>query len=267
MWHDYVFGKQTIRELSETYKLDRRTVKKHLDNYEEPEKVHNPRPVHLVVDTLYFGKRYDSWGVIVFRDYHEKENLYWCVCDTETTTVYLQGRQYLEELGYTILSVTGDGFGGIQQAFIGIPYQMCRVHMERIVIRNITMNPQTKAGVVLLALTKTLFETNEETFSRRLNQFIDKYRSFLNERTIHPHGTWSYTHKGVRSAVRSLQRFLPHLFTHETNKHIPPDTNALEGHFRHVREVTAIHCGLFQANKIRVLNSIFKASTIAPKRK
>lgn len=265
MWHDYVFAKQTIRELSNTYKLDRRTIKKYLDSYVEVEKTHSPREVHLLVDTLYFGKRYESWGVVVFRDYHRKENLYWSVCSTETTTVYLEGRKYLEELGYTILSVTGDGFGGISTAFTGIPYQMCRVHMERIVIRNITMNPQTEAGAVLLALTRTLFDTDKETFSRRLNDYINKYRSFLNEKTRYPGGGWGYTHKGVRSATRSLQRFLPHLFTYETNNHIPPDTNALEGHFRHVREVVAIHCGLSQYNKVRILNSIFKASTIAPK--
>ena len=40
-------------------------------------KEHRPRPIHLVVDATYFGKRMDdsAWGVVLFRDADEKENL------------------------------------------------------------------------------------------------------------------------------------------------------------------------------------------------
>ena len=66
---------------------------------------------------------------VCFRDPKRKENLWWTFCKTETTSVYLEGKIYLEQLGYTILSVTGDGFGGLRQAFFGIPFQMCHVHI------------------------------------------------------------------------------------------------------------------------------------------
>jgi len=96
-------------------------------------------------------------------------------------------REQLEALGYTILSVTGDGFGGIKTAFSGIPYQMCHVHMERIIIRGTTLNPQTEAGRVLLFMVRTLFQNiDSNTFSERLDKYVEIYRDFLNEKTIHP---------------------------------------------------------------------------------
>ena len=57
LWISYVFHKQTVRELHHAYELDRRTIKKYLDDYQPPEKEHSPRSVHLVVDATYFGER------------------------------------------------------------------------------------------------------------------------------------------------------------------------------------------------------------------
>lgn len=151
-----MFGKQTIRELKIRYSKDRRILRNYLDQYIPPIKTHEPRIINLVVDGTYFGERINKtdWCLVVFRDPKRKENLWWKFCDTETTSVYIEGREYLESLGYYIKSVTGDGFGGIRQAFSDIPYQMCQVHMERLVIQRVTKNPQTEAGVAILALTK-----------------------------------------------------------------------------------------------------------------
>ena len=75
LWYRYVFGKQTIRELKEQTRHDRKTIFKYLDGIVLPEKKHEPRPIHLVVDATYFGTRIDrtSWGVILFRDSDQKE--------------------------------------------------------------------------------------------------------------------------------------------------------------------------------------------------
>ena len=220
-----------------------------------------------MVDGLYWGERKEetSWCSIVARDPKEQENLWWGFENTETTSAYLKCRLELVALGYTILSVTGDGFGGIKQGFWGIPYQMCLVHMERLVIKGTTRKPDLEAGIVLLALTRTLYETDSVTFDRRLRQYIDKYRTFLNEKTTHPtSGEWSWTHENLRQAVHSLLRLQKHLFTFEQDKRIPKTTNSLEGHFRHVRDILGVHCGLARPHKEKVLSSIFLAGTIAP---
>lgn len=223
-----------------------------------------------MVDATYFGERKkgSSWCLVCFRDPQRKENLWWKCCETETTSVYLEGRSHLERLGYTILSVTGDGFGGIRQAFSDIPFQMCHVHMERLVIKRTTKNPQTEAGRVLLALTRTLKHTDEAVFRKRLIAFVDKYREFLNERTVHPlSGEKSFTHEGVRYALNSLMQFVPYLFTFKKDKKIPRTTNSLEGHFSHINRVTSVHRGLSRRKKEKVLHSICLASSVAPSEK
>ncbi len=270
IWNEYVFEKQTLRELKEKHHQDKRTLKKVLNQYQAPKKTHEPRAINLIVDALYFGERKEdkSWCAVVFRDPKRKENLWWNFAKSETTGIYLQGRAYLENLGYTILSVTGDGFGGLRTAFSDLPLQMCHVHMERIVIHGTTRKPILEAGQALLALIKTLHYTDGNTFKNYLKKYVSKYQSFLNERTINPvTGEKSLTHEPLHRAVLSLMRFLPHLFTFEKDKNIPRTTNSLEGHFSHIRDIVGVHRGLSRLHTEKVLNSIFLASTIAPTEK
>jgi hypothetical protein len=171
----------------------------------------------------------------------------------------------LEKLGYTILSVTGDGFPSIKQAFSGISYQMCQVHMERLIIKGTTRRPKLEAGVVLLALVRHLKDTDSKTFNRYLRNYIEKYRTFLNERSfnyITMQEQW--THEPLRSALRSLIAFEQFLFTYEGISNTPKTTNSLEGHFRHINEVVAIHCALTRTHKERVIYTILLAGTVAP---
>jgi hypothetical protein len=199
------------------------------------------------------------------RDQYTKEDLWWKFVDQETTSVYLEGRRYLESIGYIILSVTGDGFSGIKQAFLGIPYQMCLVHMERIVIRGTTNNPKLLQGKVLLALTKTLFTTNSKVFNERIHKYIEMNRDFLNEKTVNPltGETW-YTHDDLRKASFSLVSFLPYLFTYEKDTKIPRTTNSLEGHFSHTKDILDVHRGTSKVFKQKIINSILLAGTISP---
>jgi hypothetical protein len=267
IWNEYVFEKQTLRELKEEHQKDKRTLKKILNEYHAPKKTHEPRAVHLVVDALYFGERTEdtSWCAVCFRDPKRKENLWWSFTKTETTSIYLQGKTYLENLGYTILSVTGDGFGGLKTAFSDIPLQMCHVHMERLVIKGTTRKPILEAGITLFALIKTLHYTDGNTFKNYFKKYVSKYQSFLNEKTINLEtGRSGFTHEPLHDAVLSLMRFLPYLFTFEKNKNIPKTSNCLEGHFSHIRDITGVHRGLSRSHLEKVLNSIFLASTIAP---
>jgi hypothetical protein len=207
-----------VKQLSASFEMDRRLIRRALDTYIFPSKIHHPRQVHLVVDATYFGDRKEglSWCVVVARDPQNKENLLWSFESTETTSVYTWIRETLEDLGYTIQSVTGYGFAGIKAAFQGIPFQMCHVHMERLVTRKTTKNPQTEAGRVLLALVRSLHNTDSKTFNRRLTLYIERYRDLLNEKTTHPTtNEWWYTHENLRGGIHRLIRHQRHLFTFE----------------------------------------------------
>lgn len=265
---DYIFHKQTYKELSARYELGRKELQSIVEGMCIAPKIHCPRPIHLVVDATYFGERLDDsvWCVLVARDPERKENLTWMFAETETTYGYFLLKEEMERLGYTILSVTGDGFSGIRSAFHGIPFQMCHVHMERLVIIGTTRNPLTEAGQVLLALVRTLHaHTNSHLFTERLKHFTEKYQQFLSERTVHPFtGDWSYTHEGVRNAYMSLVRLRKYLFTYERNQGIPKTTNSLEGHFKHVKKYLGIHSGLTLKHQQKILAVILQASSVSP---
>ena len=269
IWFAYVFHKQTIRELAEDTGYDKKTILSYLEYYTVAIKAHDPRPINLVVDATYFGKRKEdtSWGVILFRDPFRKENLWWMYVDTERESYYRIGKEYLERLGYTILSVTCDGFSGNIPVFKGIPLQMCQFHMKQIVVRNVTFKPKTEAGKILLALAHTLTYSTKEAFTERLRRFHVEYAPFLNEKTVHPDGSSSYTHEGVRAAYRSLAYWYSYLFTFHSNNLIPNTTNTCDGHFSHIKDIVRIHRGLHKTFKQKVLDAIFLESTIAPKTK
>ena len=269
LWHQYVFNKQTVRELVDSTGHDKKTVFKYLDSYKVSEKVHRPRPIHLVVDATYFGTRtnHTAWGVILFRDSDQKENLWWKYVDHETALDYDEGKRFVEGLGYIIKSVTSDGFLGLPRVFRDIPFQMCQFHMKQIVVRNVTMNPQTEAGRVLLAMASTLTVTTEEEFIRRLQMFHVKYIAFLSEKTTHPDGSKSWTHEGARKAYLSLAHWNDYLFTYKKHSGMPNTTNTCDGHFSHIKDIVRIHRGLCKSFKQKVLDAIFLESTIAPKKK
>lgn len=216
------------------------------------------------MDGLYFGKRTNSssWCLIVFRDSHDHENLWWKFTKTESTSAYREGREDLERLGYFILSVTGDGFGGIRSAFSGIPFQMCLVHMERLIIRGTTRRPQTEPGVVLLALARSLHKTSKETFLRRFLLYWRKYQPFLYEKTVHPNGDWSWSHEELRRATLSVRRLIPYLFTYEKDSGISKTSNSIEGHFSHIRDLMRVHRGLSKKHQERVLCTILLNSSV-----
>ena len=268
IWFDFVFKKQVIRELKETYKLGKRTIQTFLEKYILPIKIHNPRALFVVVDATYFRKvkNTEPWCAVVFRDPIRKENLWYGFGDVETHNLYSEGRRYLESLGYVILGVTGDGKSCIRKVFDDIPFQMCLVHMERIVIRKITRNPKLEAGIVLLALVKTLGRCPSDIWKDRFKKYIEKYRNFLNEKSINPEtGRSDWTHKELHSAVLSVMTFLPYLFSYETTKELSQTTNSLEGHFSHIKDIVRIHRGISTSLLKKVLGSIFLAGTIAPK--
>jgi hypothetical protein len=273
IWNDFVFGKQTLRELSSNGEYSKSQLRRIFESVCIPEKIHFPKPIHLIVDATFFGKRDTRlWGVIVFRDFYGKENLWWKFVDQEKAENYLEGKLYLESLGYKILSVTMDGLPGLANVFNEFPIQFCHFHQTQIIRRYVTENPKLIQGHELLDLVKVLTFTEEKVFSHRLQLYIDRHRNFLNEKTIDPlTEKWFYTHKRLRSAIHSLINNLPNLFIFQKypNLKIPTTTNSLESHFSHIKDIVRIHRGLSLPLKQKVIHAILLNSSIVlkPKRK
>jgi transcription elongation factor Elf1 len=267
IFNNLSFRKQTVRELVGIHQLNKKTISSYIHSYEVEKKIHTPREIYLVVDATYFGKRKEgsSWGVILFRDSLQKENLWWKFVKGERVIDYMEGKEYLENLGYIIRSVTDDGFLGLPKLFSGIPFQICQFHTKKTCIKYLTNNPQTEAGQVLLAIVKTIPKTDYVTFKIRLQKYLIHFNLLLNEKTYHPSGEWSYTYDNIRSAIHTLSKYIDYLFTYEKDSLISKTSNSCEGHFSHIKDVLRIHRGMSRSLKEKVIHHIFLNSSIVLK--
>ncbi len=203
-------------------------------------KIHNPRPVNLICDATFYGKRKDKLGTLVFKDNESKEILIWKHIESELVKDYKYLKDELLDRGYTIQSVTLDGKRGLYKAFRDIPIQMCHFHQKKIVQRYITMRPKLEAGKDLKRIVSRLTQTTEKNFTQSSTT-----------------GKLHYTHPRIRAAYRSLRTNLPYLFTYKIHKHlvISNTTNALEGGvFSHMKNMISLHRGLSKSLKLNLVD-------------
>jgi len=177
----------------------------------------------------------------------------------ETIYEYQKGRMKVRKLGFTIKAIVLDGRPGVRNLFSDIPVQMCHFHQKQIIRRYLTSNPKLEAGIELKAIVDTLTYATEEEFSAQFFGWCNKWDSFLKERTTDPiTKRWSYTHKRVRSARRSLKTNLPYLFTYlkYPELKIQKTTNSLDGSFSFLKEKTNIHRGITKQLRDKVIEHI-----------
>lgn len=221
---------------------------------------HVPQPIVAIADVTFFKR---DFGLCVIRAPHLKKNLYIQEVQTESVDAYRQGRIDLEKLGYTFKTIVLDGRPGVRQLFFDVPIQMCHFHQKQIVTRYLTNNPKLEASIELKKITTTLCQTNERDFTSLINNWHQKWYSFLKERTIDPiTGKWFYTHKRLRSAYRSLRINLPYLFTYQKypKLNIPNTTNSLDGCFAYLKELVRVHRGINKRLKRKIIHEILTKS-------
>jgi hypothetical protein len=261
----FVFHKQTFTELSKSYHIKINTLQKIFDDHVLEKKLHNPRIIYLVVDGTYFGTTGtpNAFCLVVFRDEENKENVWWKFCEVETYDVYKEGKDYLTSLGYVIKGVTADGLPLIRNVFKDIRFQMCLVHMERIIIRGTTKFPILEAGKVLLAIAGTLHSTNKDELRSRVLKYKEMYWEFLNEKaTSLTTGDIWFVHRELLRAFKSLYSLFPYLFTYESDSRISKTSNSIEGHFHHINVRVSVHHGLSLQRKQKLITAILLNSSV-----
>lgn len=256
IWNEYVWGKQTLLQLSKKYKKSKTWIKKQLEITEIVEKIIKPQSVVLIADVTFFKR---AFGIIVFRAPQLEENIYFKEVGSEKVDEYRQGKEYLEHQGFTIKAIVLDGKPGIRSVFSDIPVQMCHFHQKAILNRYLTRRPKLQASIELREITFDLCRINEIDFSKRLDLWHEKWKDFLKDRTTDPiTGRWHYTHKRIRTAYRSLKINLPYLFTYQKypELNIPNTTNSLDGSFAHLKSLLRIHRGIKKDLKIKIIQEI-----------
>lgn len=256
LWDKYTNKKQTLGELVDAYGKSHVWVRKRLDEHSLALPVIEPRPTVLVADTTFWGRQY---GVMVFRSWTLKKNIWWGEVTTEKVAHYHYARKHLESLGWTFTAAVVDGRRGLANVFKDIPVQVCQFHQLQTVTKYLTRRPKTDAGKELRALALTLTKTNETMFTKALSAYEKKWKHFLEQKTIvlglkRP----QYTHKNVRSALRSLKTNLSNLFTYQRYPElgIPNTTNTIDGYFASVKKKVAAHHGLRRDRRFRVISEL-----------
>lgn len=258
LWHAYSIKKQTLEELATTYGKSHVWVRRRLDAHEVVMPDIEPCPTVVVPDTTFWGRGY---GVCVFRSWNLRKNIWWHEVPSERVAHYYYARKILEEKGWVFVAAVIDGRRGLASVFKDIPVQMCHFHQEQTVTKYLTRRPKTEAGKELRALTLTLPHTDERTFTTALMAYEKKWYEFLNEKTIviglkRP----QWTHKNVRSALRSLKTNLPNLFTYQRypELNIPNTTNSIDGTFASVKKKVGAHHGLRRDRRFKVISELLK---------
>ena len=258
IWQDFVFNRCTVKQLSYKYKRSIDWVRKELRSYEPPPPVIAPRQMVAVMDCTFFGR---ARGYLVVQDYHRKENVYWSEIERESRDEYQCARDTLESQGFVIQAVVADGKRGIKGVYEDLPIQMCQFHQKLIITRYLTKRPKLEAGKDLRELVHGLCDADEEDFALGLEAWHEKWREFLNERTVNPETNKKpFTHRRLRSAYRSLKTNMPYLFTYRKYPElcIPNTTNSLEGSFSHLKGLVRVHQGIKSDLKHKIIESIFQ---------
>lgn len=263
LWDRYLVGRQTLSELSTTYRISRKRIQRYFATIPSCDPILGGvwTPVVVVADATYWGRGY---GVVVFRAPRLKCNLWWTEIETETANSYRQGRQFIEAKSIRLAAVVLDGKPGIAEVFQDIPVQICHFHQIAIVRRYLTKRSKLPAAQELLSIVATLPDTDEVTFRTALISWHAKWEPLLAERTVNPNTKrWHYTHKRLRSAYRSLQRHLTNLFTYQRYPElgIPNTTNSLDGTFGHMKHLVEVHRGISRLSRYRIISQFLRKNS------
>lgn len=75
--------------------------------------------------------------------------------------------------------------------------------------------------------------SNVKVFPQTWEDWKEKYKEYINEKTRKPSGGWRYTHDRLRKAINHIENALPYMFQGHTYNisEIAPTSNKIEGYF------------------------------------
>lgn len=254
--NQYVFHRQTASQLARAYGKSERWIRDILALATPAAPAVVPGPTVIIPDVTFFARDY---GILVCRDPHRKKNIYWQEVSRETIAEYQKARAALAAQGVVITGVIIDGRRGVRQLFSDIPVQICQFHQVKTVTKYLTKRPKLPAGQELRALALQLKYVNEALFTALLNDWYNKWKDFLKERTYaDDRKHWTYTHRRTRAAYHSLKTNLPYLFTYQKypGLKLPNTTNSADGYFNTLKDLLRTHRGMSKQKRYLLISKI-----------
>jgi hypothetical protein len=130
LYYDYIFGKQTLKQLSAKYGVSSKTIQRKLHHYKSQRLISKNKSVIVLMDTTYWGW---NFGVVVFKDARTKKILWHkYIRKKETLSDYQEGVEWLIKHDFTIDGIVCDGLRGILTLFSSYHIQMCQFHQMHI---------------------------------------------------------------------------------------------------------------------------------------
>lgn len=259
LYHDYVFGKQTLKQLPTKYKISVSTVQRKLNKVHSTRIISSDKSVVVFMETAYWGP---NFGVVVMKGSRTGKILWRkFIRQKETLSDYQEGVDWLLSNGFNIYGIVCEGLRGIFQIFAKYRVQMCQFHQVAIVRRYLTQNTELQASKELLKLVYWLCHTDKESFTGALNEWFDRWSEFLKECSVDTKTDRShYVHRRVRSAYLSLKRNMPYLWTWYDNLEVglPNTNNGLEGKFADLNSKLRNHNGISKRHLMVFIDEYFK---------
>ena len=259
LWHFYLEGKQTVSEMASTYGVSPSTIKRRLRNvtvkWEQPP-LSGSGYVHL--DVTYWGQ---NWGVLLALDEESGMPLYVEFIKHERVLDYKDAVESIETRGYTIRGIVIDGKQGLFDVFSSYRIQMCQYHMRQIVKRYLTLHPRLNAARELKSLMEKLVRVRKNEFEEEYRGWKENWKDTLNRRSQLKSGKTRFTHRRLRSAMHSIDFYLPYLFTCQLPecKGMPNTNNKIEGTFTDLKKNLNNHSGMTEGNRKRFICGFFLA--------
>lgn len=258
-----MWGKQTYSQLAVKHHVGLKAIQQWIDAFTHPNTYPYqemfPRPINLVIDAFYWRR---GEGVLVFKAHQLKRCLFWLEITTESIALYQAGVTLLLAANWQIISITVDGRRGVLQTLSAYaPVQLCHFHQLATVTRYLSKNPQLQAAIELKKIAASLTTTHPDRWAVILQVWHQKHRLFLKEKTYHPSGRWSYTHRRARSCYYSLVRNAVYLFAYQKDRTIPNTTNSMDGYISHLRTLHRIHRGTKLHRRRKITEEVLRGKS------
>jgi transposase-like protein len=259
LWRSYQEGKQTISELAATNGVSESTIKRRLREIEKvwvQPQLAGSGFVHL--DTTYWGH---NWGLLLALDERSGMPLHIAFVANERVQDYVDAVRSIENRGYTIDGIIIDGKRNLFSEFSSYKIQMCQYHMIQIMRRYLSKHPRLIAARELKAMVDNIAKEDGTEFENKFRHWKAKWKTMLNRRSTLKSGKTQFTHKRLRSAMNSVNFYLPYLFTYQLPEcdGMPNTNNKIEGTFTDLKKNLNNHSGMSKENRKRFIIGFFLA--------
>ena len=255
----YLDKKQTISELASYLGTSPSTIKRILRNIViEWEQPYLSGSGFVNIDATYWGR---NDGVLAALDSETGKILYLAFIKHERVSDYRDAVASIEERGYKVKGIIIDGMKQLFTEFSAYRIQMCQFHMKQIVKRYLTLNPRLLAARALSVLLKDLTLKDKDDFVKEYEEWKEVWKDTINKRSELKNGKTRFRHKRLRSAMHSVDFYLPYLFTYQEDdcKGMPNTNNKLEGTFTDLKKNLNNHSGMNEENRKRFISGFFLA--------